>query len=156
MMRDVDGQTTSVIYPLVARTKEAKTFRTNLAIFVPHLIKMLFLTNIPYETDDTTPYSTPLLPLILNWLHTMSSSALRPIRHTSTHIALKICSALCDVAVDVSKDLSLKQRQKDAESKKGGATAQAKKKVAGLEEKIKEVMQKKDKLQEYMDEIFDV
>lgn len=86
----------------------------------------------------------------------MSSSPLRPIRHTSTHIALKICSALCDVAVEVSKDLSLKQRQRDAESKKGGVTGQAKKKVAAMEEKVTESREKKEKLEEYMQEIFDV
>jgi cohesin complex subunit SA-1/2 len=84
----------------------------------------------------------------------MSSSALRPIRHTSTYIALKINTALCDVAAGVSKDLSIKQRQREAEAKKGGAAAQ--KRVKEAEAKVKEAHERKVKLEEYMTEIMDV
>jgi cohesin complex subunit SA-1/2 len=74
----------------------------------------------------------------------MATSPLRPIRHTGTYISLKIVTALCDVAADVSKDLSFKQRQKEAEAKKGG------KKVKEAENKVKEVQSRKKKLEEYM------
>lgn len=86
----------------------------------------------------------------------MSSSPLRPIRHTSTYLSLKINTALCDVAAGVSSDLSLKQRQKDAEAKKGGQSAAAQKKLKELEAKVKDARQKKERLEEYMQETFDV
>lgn len=86
----------------------------------------------------------------------MSTSPLRPIRHTSTYITLKINSALCDVGASISKDLSLKQRQKDAEAKKAGPSAAAKKRVADAEAKVQEVQEKKNTMEEFMQEIFDV
>jgi cohesin complex subunit SA-1/2 len=141
---------------LIARTKESRTLKTNLNLLIPHLIKTLSLSPLLYLTADTTEYSTVLIPLLLAWLHSMSSSPLRPIRHTSTYLSLKINTALCDVAAGVSSDLSLKQRQKDAEVKKGGQSAAAQKKLKELEAKVKDARQKKERLEEYMQETFDV
>ena len=85
----------------------------------------------------------------------MSSSPLRPVRHTSTYLALKINSALCDVAVDVTKDLGLRQRQKEAEEKKGNLSA-VPKKVKDAEKKVREAHERKTTLEDYMKEITDV
>ena len=84
----------------------------------------------------------------------MSSSTLRPIRHTSTHLTLKVCSALCDVAAKVSSELSLKQRQRDAEEKKGGKGPAAKKKLASLAADVKASHEKKTLLEGYLQESF--
>lgn len=94
------------------------------------------------------------MPLLLSWLHSMTSSPLRPIRHTATFIALKINSALCEAAASVSKELSIKQRQREAEAKKTGSAA--KKRLEDAEEKVKETHERKTKLEEYMQEIFNV
>lgn len=149
-------QTSIGTYPLIARTKEAKAIRTNLNLFIPHLIKTLSLTPLFYETDKTTKHSAPILSLLFNWLHSMSSSPLRPIRHTSTHLALRVCSALCDIAAGVASELSLTQRQKDAEAKKGAQGPAGKKRLAELEAKVKECKDKKKLLHNYMQETFDV
>jgi len=86
----------------------------------------------------------------------MSTSPLRPIRHTSTNLTLKICSALCDIAAGVASELSLTQRQKDAEAKKGAQGPAGKKRLAELEAKVKEAKEKKKMLHSYMQETFDV
>lgn len=71
-------------------------------------------------------------------------------------MTLRINSALCDVAADVSKDLSVKQRQRDAEVRKAGVTNAAQKRVKAAEDRVKEVQERKQTLEELMQEIFDV
>ncbi|ORY35894.1 hypothetical protein BCR39DRAFT_512886 [Naematelia encephala] len=85
----------------------------------------------------------------------MTSSPLRPIRHTSTYLALKINSALCDVAANVTKDLSLAQRQRESEEKKGGVGAAAQKRLQDAEKRVKEAHERKVRLEEYMAQGFD-
>lgn len=125
-------------------------------MFVSHLITTLSLTPILYATPENTKHSSLLTGLILTWLHSMSSSPLRPIRHTSTYITLKINSALCDVAVQVNKDLSLAQRQREHEGKKGGVGAAYQKRLKDAEGRVAEQHERKMKLEEFMQETFDV
>ena len=109
-----------------------------------------------YETRESTAHSTPILSLLFVWLHSMSSSTIRPIRHTSTYLALKIASALCDVAAEVGNDLSLRKRQKDAEAKKGGQGPASQKKLKGLEGKVKNALEKKEVLDAMLKDTVDV
>lgn len=146
-------QTNAASYPLISRTKALKPFRANLNTVAQQLIATLYLTPHLFEDNQTTNHSQALMPLLMAWLLTMSSSPLRPIRHTATFIALKINTALCQCATTVSKELSLKQRQKEAEAKKGGSTAAAKKRVKEAEEKVKEVHARKTTLEGYMDDL---
>ena len=149
-------QTSVAVYPLISKARTFRSFRTNLNIFIPHLISTLSLADCFYETNDTTKHTTPLVPLLLNWLHSMSSSPLRPIRHTSTYLTLKINSALCDVAAGVSKDLSLKQRQREAEAKKSTTGPAAQRRLKEAETAVKQAHERKTRLEEYMLETFDV
>lgn len=121
---------------------------------VQHLVASLQLSGLIYEDNESTSHSQAIMPLLLAWLGSMSSSPLRSIRHTSTFVGLKMHSALCDAAAQVSKDLSVKQRQKEAEAKKSGAAA--KKRVNDAEDKVKESHAHKVRLEEHMKEIFDV
>lgn len=132
-----------------------KVFRTNLNLFISQLIKTISLTPLLYATSETTRHTTPLLTVLLTWLHSMSSSPLRPLRHTSSYIALKINSALCEVAGEVSRELGLKQRQREAESRKGNTPA-IQKKVKEAEKKVREVHERKTVLEEHMKEICEV
>lgn len=133
-----------------------RSFKANLSTVVAHLIATLYLTPLLYEDADSTKHGVPLMPLLLSWLHSMTSSPLRPIRHTATFIALKINSALCEAAAAVSKELSIKQRQREAEAKKAGSNAAAKKRLEDAEQKVKETHERKTRLEEYMQEIFNV
>jgi len=108
-----------------------------------------------YETEDTTSHSAPIMTLLISWLHTMSDSPLRSMRHTCTRLSLKVCTALCDVAAAISSELSLKQRQRDAEAKKGAQGPTAKKRLADLEAKCKESQTKKELLDEMLTKTLD-
>ncbi|KAK4687910.1 cohesin complex subunit SA-1/2, partial [Tremellales sp. Uapishka_1] len=154
-IQDEIVKTAPATYPLISKTKPYRSFKTNLDLLIPHLISTLSLTPLLYQDTDTTNHSIPLLPLILTWLNSMSSSPLRPIRHTSTYLNLKINSALCEVASGVSKDLGIKQRQREAETKKAGPGAAAQKKVKEAEERVKDTHERKVILEEYMQEIVD-
>ncbi|BEI80426.1 hypothetical protein CcaverHIS002_0109550 [Cutaneotrichosporon cavernicola] len=141
-------------YPLIAKVKQLRAFKPNLSSVVHHLIESLKLSGLIYEDNGSTKHSQAIMPLILAWLGSMSSSPLRSIRHTSTFIGLKVHSALCDAAAQVNKDLSVKQRQKEAEAKKSGQAA--KKRAKNAENKVKESHAQKVRLEEHMKEIFDV
>lgn len=151
-----DIQITAAIYPLISRAKTLKPFKSNLNLFLSQLIKTLSLTPLLYHTPETTTHSTPLLPLLQAWLHNLSTSALRPLRHTATYMSIRITSAICEVAADVSKDLSMKQRQREAEAKKAGSTAAGQKRVKEAEKKVKEAHEMKVTLERLMQETIDV
>jgi cohesin complex subunit SA-1/2 len=71
-------------------------------------------------------------------------------------MSLKITSALCEVAADVSKDLSMKQRQREAEAKKAGKTPAGLKRIKEAEKKVKEAHEMKVTLEGLMQETVDV
>ena len=71
-------------------------------------------------------------------------------------MVLKINSTLCEVAAEVNKELSLRQRQREHEEKKDGQTNASKKKLKEAENKVKEVHERKTRLEALMSEIFDV
>jgi cohesin complex subunit SA-1/2 len=71
-------------------------------------------------------------------------------------MSLKITSALCDAAANASKDLSMKQRQREAEAKKAGNTAAGMKRVKAAEIKVKEAHENKVTLEGLMQETIDV
>lgn len=130
-------------------------FKANLTTIVSQLVATLYLTPHLFDNATTTKHSLPLMPLLLAWLLQMSVSPLRPIRHTGTFITLKMTTALCEAAATASNELSIKQRQKEAEVKKGGSGAAAKKRVKEAEAKVKEAHARKTVLEEYMQEVFD-
>ena len=150
-----DGQVAAAAYPLISKTKTLKPFKANLDLFISLLIKTMAISDTLYEEAETTTHTLPLISILLTWLNTMSSSPLRPIRHTSTYIALKIVTELCVQAGDISKELNLKQRQKDMEAKKGGVGPAFQKKMKEAEAKVKEVHAKKARLEEIMKDSFD-
>lgn len=146
-------QTNTASYPLISRSKALKPFKANLSTVAQQLVATLYLTPHLFEDNETTKHSQALMPLLIAWLLTMASSPLRPIRHTATFIVLKMNTALCDCAITVSKELSLSQRKKEAEVKKGGSTAAAKKRIAEAEKKVKEVHERKTTIEGHMDDL---
>jgi cohesin complex subunit SA-1/2 len=142
-------------YPLISRAKNLKPFKTNLDLFLSLLIRTMAISDALFEEAETTRHTIPLISVLLTWLNTMSSSPLRPIRHTSTYMALKIVTELCSQAGDLSKELNLKQRQRDMEAKKSGVGPAYQKKMKDVEAKVKEVHDKKARLEEIMRDSFD-
>jgi cohesin complex subunit SA-1/2 len=148
-------QAMAAAYPLISRAKNLKPFKINLDLFISLLIKTMAISDTLFEEAETTSHTIPLISILLTWLNTMSSSPLRPIRHTSTYMALKVVTELCSQAGELGKELNLKQRQRDMEAKKSGVGPAYQKKMKEIEAKVKEVHDKKARLEELMRESFD-
>ncbi|KAI0531929.1 hypothetical protein GGR58DRAFT_518126 [Xylaria digitata] len=83
-------QTSISDYPLISRTKSSKNFRELLVGFFDSLITLLDQTEVIYTDEE-------LLENIQRWVGIMSSSALRPFRHTATTVALSMLTSLINV-----------------------------------------------------------
>ncbi|KAF4452018.1 cohesin complex subunit SA-1/2 [Fusarium austroafricanum] len=81
-------------YPLISRTKHSRSFRDVLITFFENLIVDMHQGRLMYA-DET------FIDNLHTWLASMSSSSLRPFRHTATTISLAVQSALVMVANDL-------------------------------------------------------
>ncbi|KAJ4250521.1 cohesin complex subunit [Fusarium torreyae] len=81
-------------YPLISRTKHTRSFRDVLIAFFQDLIVAMHQGGLMYK-DET------LIDNLHAWLASMSSSSLRPFRHTATTISLAVQTALVMVANDL-------------------------------------------------------
>ncbi|SPJ82002.1 related to nuclear protein SA-1 [Fusarium torulosum] len=81
-------------YPLISRTKQSRSFRDVLISFFENLIVNMHQGGLMYRDEF-------LVDNLHAWLASMSSSSLRPFRHTATTISLAVQSALVMVANDL-------------------------------------------------------
>ncbi|KYK55659.1 putative nuclear protein SA-1 [Drechmeria coniospora] len=98
-------------YPLISRAKSTKSFRDLLVGFFQSLVTLLHETDILYKDPD-------LMDNLHAWLASMSSSSLRPFRHTATTIALAVQSGLVQVAGVLDRRIATFEQQSQA-AKKG-------------------------------------
>lgn len=82
----------------------------------------------------------------------MSSSTLRPFRHTSTVITFNILTTLCDTASELRKSIVNATRQLEAENKKA---KQNQGRIKSLEDKVNEGEQRRDFVENVIKDIFD-
>jgi cohesin complex subunit SA-1/2 len=132
-------------YPLISKVKQNPPFRKTMTQFVEAVIQNAHANGILY-TD------LALIENIQVWVTTMSSSSIRPFRHTSTVVSLSIVSELCDIATGVAESTATSLRQKEAEAKKKGAN---KARVAALQEKVDEGNTQKEAAESTIKDIFD-
>ncbi|KAH7033225.1 putative nuclear protein SA-1 [Microdochium trichocladiopsis] len=100
-------------YPLISRTKGTKDFRSLLLGFFESLISLLHQTEVLYTDEE-------LLDNIQRWIGTMSSSALRPFRHTATTVGLAMLSALIEVTKQLDERITKSNQAIQAESNRKG------------------------------------
>ena len=129
-----------------------KPFKSNLASVISHLIATLSLTPYLFEDAQRPSHSVAIWLLLQTWLGSMSSSPLRPIRHTSTFIALKVNTALCEAVGAIKAELELKQRQREVDAKKKVAKAR----LNEADEKIAEIHKRLTTLEKYMKDLFNM
>ncbi|CAM1508413.1 Fc.00g052610.m01.CDS01 [Cosmosporella sp. VM-42] len=98
-------------YPLISRAKSTRSFRDLLVTFFQSLIELLHDSDVMYK-DQT------LIENLHAWLASMSSSSLRPFRHTATTIALAVQSGLVEVADTLDRRISNIEQQHQS-SKRG-------------------------------------
>lgn len=132
-------------YPLIAKAKGMSSFRSTMTGFLETFI----------QTCHANGYLYNDLSIIENidiWVSTMSSSSIRPFRHTATVISLTIGNEMCRVAADLAENNARTLRQKEGEQKKKTVN---KNRVKELDEKIADLDRKYAQAKESMQAIFD-
>ncbi|KAI8952464.1 hypothetical protein F4801DRAFT_220171 [Xylaria longipes] len=106
-------QTSISDYPLISRTKSSKNFRELLIGFFDSLTTLLHQTGVIYRDEE-------LVDNIQRWVGIMSSSALRPFRHTATTVALSMLTGLIGVMKQLDDSSTSSNRALQAESGRRG------------------------------------
>ena len=132
-------------YPLISKGKGSASFRSTLSGFFATLISICHTTGLLYS-------DLAILENIEVWVHTMSSSTLRPFRHTATVIALTIGNTLCTVAANVAENGAKTMRQKEGEQKK---KSENKERVKALEAKVAEGERRRTQVLDSMKDLLD-
>lgn len=141
---------TSAEYPLVAKAKSAhaKEFKTTLMEFFKSLVRVMRETGVLYN-------DIALIENIIAWVTTMSSSSLRPFRHTATVIALACTTGLCEAVKEMSDNTAATTKLLEREQK---AKKPAEARIAAFEKKIAEGKEHRqmseDTIQEFWDTVF--
>lgn len=138
---------TTVEYPIVAKAKAANAhaFKAALTGFFISLITVMRETGILY--DDVA-----LIENITVWITTMSSSSLRPFRHTATVIALALTVALCHAVKAEVEGIAAanKMLEKEKATKKPNEG-----RVTAFEKKVEDGRTHRDASQQSISEFFD-
>ncbi|KAK7749720.1 cohesin complex subunit [Cytospora paraplurivora] len=134
-------------YPL-AKAKESRNFRDLLVSFFESLIRVLHETDVLY-TDE------PLMENIARWVYTMSSSTLRPFRHTATTIALAMELALASVAKKLDDRITKTTQQLETEKARKGKNKN-KEMLANLQRSLREANNNREMCGKYMLDCFEV
>ncbi|KAI9785353.1 MAG: hypothetical protein M1839_000371 [Geoglossum umbratile] len=132
-------------YPLVSKPKLGPPFRATLTGFIKSLILTAHASSVLY--DDPA-----LIENFQVWVTTMSSSAIRPFRHTATVVSLAAVSTLCEVACELAESAAKTLRQLESEKKKARVN---KDRVRALQGKVDEGDQKKEAVEGIIKDIFD-
>ena len=132
-------------YPLISKAKGNASFRSTLSGFFATLISTCHAGGLLYS-------DLAILENIEVWVHTMSSSTLRPFRHTATLIALTIGNTLCTVTAEIAENAAKTTRQKEGEQKKKSVN---KERVKALEAKIAEGDRRRAQLLDSMKYLLD-
>ena len=132
-------------YPLISRGKRTPPFRATLEGFFHALMESAHSKSVLF--DDPAMCENVQL-----WITTMSSSSLRPFRHTATFIALTMVSALCEVSAEITGSLATTSRQLEAERKK---SRRNKDRIGALERRVNEGNGKYEVIESVIRDLFD-
>ncbi|MCJ1376989.1 hypothetical protein MMC17_000079 [Xylographa soralifera] len=132
-------------YPLISKARSTLFSRAVMTDFFQSLVTSAHAKGLLYS-------DVALLENIQIWVTTMSSSGIRPFRHTATVISLAIASALCGLMRDIVDNIATTTRQKDSERKKKSVN---KGRVSALQTKVGEIEKKKDLVESWLKDIFD-
>ena len=132
------------IYPLISKAKEYAPFRSTVTGFFHSLIISAHASGILYS-------DLGLVEHIEVWVTSMSSSPIRPFRHTATVIGLAMEGALCSVFSDLAESIAATTRQKEGEQKKKAVN---KTRITDLQKLIAEGERKSGIVNTIMENIF--
>ncbi|KAK3378382.1 UreD urease accessory protein-domain-containing protein [Podospora didyma] len=100
-------------YPLISRDRSSRPFRDLLIGFFRSLVIVMHETDVLYK-------DAALMENIARWVASMSSSTLRPFRHTATTVALAMEAALVEVAKKLDDRITKMTQQVEAEKTRKG------------------------------------
>ncbi|CAJ2507662.1 Uu.00g088480.m01.CDS01 [Anthostomella pinea] len=106
-------QTSVSDYPLISRAKGSKNFRELLVGFFDSLVSLLHQTDVLYNDEE-------LLDNVQRWVGIMSSSSLRPFRHTATTVGLSMLTSLIEVTKLLDERITKSNQALQAESNRRG------------------------------------
>ncbi|KAL2126834.1 hypothetical protein VTI74DRAFT_147 [Chaetomium olivicolor] len=132
-------------YPLISRTKSSKSFRDLLVGFFRSLVTVLHETDVLYK-------DSALMENIARWVASMSSSTLRPFRHTATTVALAMEAALVEVAKKLDDRITKMTQQVDAEKSRKGKN---KERLAVIQKNLEEAEQNRQICQDQITDFFE-
>lgn len=136
------AQEANMAYPLISKSKGYKKFRTSLSSFLQKLL---------VASADDLLYDTSFYEHFQAWIHALSSSQIRALRHTATVVALQLVHALSVLRIQVDKEHAQTVRAKEAEEKKG---RKDKARLRDMERQVKEAHKRLQAVEEYMEESY--
>ncbi|KAL2196367.1 hypothetical protein P885DRAFT_78094 [Corynascus similis CBS 632.67] len=132
-------------YPLISRAKSTKSFRDLLVGFFRSLVTVLHETDVLYK-------DSALMENIARWVASMSSSTLRPFRHTATTVALAMEATLVEVAKKLDDRITKMTQQVDAEK---GRKGKNKERLAVIQKNLEEAEQNQQICREQITDFFE-
>jgi len=132
-------------YPLVSRSRGTKSFRDLLVSFFRSLVNVMHETEIMYKDSD-------LMENITRWVASMSSSTLRPFRHTATTVVLAMETALVEVAKKLDDRVTKMTQQGESEKARKGKN---KEKLAAIQRNLDEANKNRETCQGMIRDFFD-
>ncbi|KAI4601933.1 hypothetical protein KJ359_010799 [Pestalotiopsis sp. 9143b] len=139
-------QTSISEYPLISRAKSSKDFRQQLIGFFQSLIALLHQTDTLYQDNE-------LLDNIQRWIGIMSSSSLRPFRHTATTIGLALLGAMVSVTKELDDRISKSSQAIQAESSRRGKNKGL---IANTQKALDTANENRQLIDEKVKEFFDI
>ncbi|KAG5359707.1 Cohesin subunit psc3 [Yarrowia sp. C11] len=141
-------------YPLVNKKPPHKFLREHLNEFLHHLVAFASDKDLLYESESA---EGNVIDNLLIWVSALSSSKLRPFRHTATVVSLMFLTNLCKVYSSV---LELKEDNEkvltNAASGKGrGSKGRNDERVSAAKDTIEGCSTKIGKLANFMNDIFE-
>lgn len=104
-------------YPLISKAKSTRSFRDMLVSFYQSLVELLHETDTLYKDTD-------LMENLHAWLASMTTSHLRPFRHTAVTISLAVQTGLVGVASILDRRIAnIEQQLQAAKRSKNKAKA---------------------------------
>ncbi|MCJ1477261.1 hypothetical protein MMC13_005932 [Lambiella insularis] len=132
-------------YPLISKARGATFSRYAMTNLFHSIIAAAHASGILYS-------DVALVENIEIWVTTMSSSGIRPFRHTATVVSLAVASAMCDIMKEIVENIAMTMLQKESERKKKSVN---KARVASLQTMVEENKKNKDLLEGWLKDIFD-
>ena len=132
-------------YPLISKARGTVFSRATMIDFFHSLITTAHASGLLYN-------DIVLIENIQLWITTMSSSSIRPFRHTATVMSLAMGTALCDIMKGIVEETAVTMRQKESEQKKKAVN---KGRVAALQSKVDDNEHKKELVEGWLKDVFD-